>query len=109
MIGMIVGGYIVVVAARLGVSRTVLARMLANIGIDAVLGAVPVAGDVLDAAWRANAKNARLLDQALADPKRARRSSAWVLAGLVALVIGLAVGGILLTVWFVRLLIRAIG
>ena len=47
----------------------VLARMLANIGVDFMLGAVPLAGDALDFAWKANRKNARLLEQHL------RRSS----------------------------------
>ena len=76
-----------------------------NVGTDALLGSVPVAGDVLDAAWRANAKNARLLDQALTDPKAAGRASIWrlVLVGAIVLVIG--VGSILLTVWLIRLLI----
>jgi hypothetical protein len=107
LVGMLVGGYLVTTAARLGVPRAVLLRMLLNVGTDVVLGAVPVAGDVLDAAWRANAKNARLLEQALADPKATGRSSFWVVLGMLAAVIALGVGGILLTVWLVRLLIRA--
>ena len=40
-------------------------RMLGNIGVDFMLGAVPVVGDVLDFAWKANRKNARLLEQHL--------------------------------------------
>jgi hypothetical protein len=105
LIGMLIGGYIIMLAARLGVPRAVLGRMLMNVAADTVLGAVPVAGDVLDAAWRANMKNARLLDQALTDPKSAGRSSLWVLILTGAAVLLIAVGGILLTVWLIRWLI----
>jgi Domain of unknown function (DUF4112) len=107
LIGMAISGYLVMTAARLGVPRVVLMRMLLNVGTDVVLGAVPVAGDVLDAAWRANAKNARLLEQTLADPKATGRSSFWIVFGMLAALLALCVGSIVLTVWLVRLIIRA--
>lgn len=56
--------YIVVEAARLGVSSTTLLRMVANISVDVVAGTVPVVGDLFDAAWKANKRNFEL---ALAD------------------------------------------
>jgi len=37
--------------------------MLGNIGIDLILGIVPVAGDAFDLAWKANRKNVRLLER----------------------------------------------
>jgi hypothetical protein len=52
-------------AWQTGASRIVLARMLANIGVDFLIGAVPLVGDALDFAWKANRKNARLLEQHL--------------------------------------------
>jgi hypothetical protein len=107
LIGMAISSYLILIAARLGVPRVVLMRMVLNVGADAVLGAVPIAGDVLDAAWRANAKNARLLDQALADPKAAGRSSFWVVLGMLTAVLAVSVGAIVLTVWLVKLVIRA--
>jgi hypothetical protein len=107
LISMAIGGYLIVLAGRIGVPRPVLARMFLNLGTDAVLGAVPVAGDVLDAAWRANAKNAALLERSLADPKGTARASIWYLIGLSALFIGITVGTIVLLVWLVRLLLRA--
>jgi Domain of unknown function (DUF4112) len=47
-------------AWQTGASSLVLARKLANIDVDFMLGAVPLAGDALDFAWKANRKNARL-------------------------------------------------
>jgi len=50
-------------AWRLGTPSPLLARMLGNIGIDFLLGIVPIAGDAFDVAWKANMKNATLLKQ----------------------------------------------
>ncbi|WP_138004768.1 DUF4112 domain-containing protein [Halalkalirubrum salinum] len=52
--------YIVVEAARLGVSYTTLLKMIANISVDVVGGIVPVVGDLFDAAWKANKRNLEL-------------------------------------------------
>ncbi|MFB6118120.1 DUF4112 domain-containing protein [Halosegnis sp.] len=52
--------YIVVEAARAGVSTRTLVRMLVNVGLDAALGTVPVVGDVFDLVWRASDRNVRL-------------------------------------------------
>jgi hypothetical protein len=52
-------------AWRMGVSSIVLLRMIGNIGIDLAFGIVPIAGDALDLAWKANLKNAKLIKQHL--------------------------------------------
>ncbi|PCR89371.1 DUF4112 domain-containing protein [Natrinema ejinorense] len=59
--------YIVVESARMGVSRSTLVRMLANIGVDAVVGSVPLLGVLFDAVWKANKWNLRLALEDLAD------------------------------------------
>ena len=66
LIGAGVALWIVVEAVRLGASGWVLVRMLVNIAIDTLGGAIPVAGDVFDALWKANLKNVRLLERHLA-------------------------------------------
>jgi len=53
--------YLVYEAYRLGAPGHLLARMIANVAFDGVVGAVPVAGDVLDVLFRANRRNVRLL------------------------------------------------
>lgn len=53
--------YPLVEAWRLGVPKALLLRMLANIGTDSVLGAVPIAGDLFDFAFKANRRNVALL------------------------------------------------
>jgi hypothetical protein len=50
-------------AFRLGVPRVVLIRMVLNILIDLVAGAVPLAGDLFDFAWKSNSMNLALLER----------------------------------------------
>jgi hypothetical protein len=62
--------YIVREARALGVPRVLIARMLANVAIDGVVGAIPLVGDVFDVAWRANRRNIALLQKHLASEPR---------------------------------------
>lgn len=95
--GSLMSAYIVLQAARLGAPAPVIARMLLNVGLEALVGAVPVLGDLFDAAWKANARNVRLLRQAVEAPDAARRSSGAVVLGTVlALLAILGVAGLLL-------------
>ncbi|MFT5887385.1 MAG: hypothetical protein ACI9BO_000191, partial [Zhongshania sp.] len=43
--------------------RSIQLRMLGNIGLDFVLGSVPIVGDIADVAFRKNMRNADLLEQ----------------------------------------------
>jgi hypothetical protein len=45
-----------------GASKLTIARMLGNVGVDFLIGSVPIAGDLFDFAWKANRRNARLLE-----------------------------------------------
>ena len=65
LIGAGVALWVLVEAAQLGASGFVLFRMTVNIVIDTLGGAVPVAGDVFDALWKANLRNVRLLERHL--------------------------------------------
>ena len=44
--------------------------MLGNVALETVVGAVPVLGDAFDFAFKANNRNVRLLERALADRRR---------------------------------------
>ncbi len=59
--GAIVSAYLVWEARKLGASNALVARMVGNIMIDTIVGAVPVLGDAFDVAFRANMKNMALL------------------------------------------------
>lgn len=56
-----VSGLIILEARRMGAPRRLIARMIGNVAIDALGGAVPLVGDLFDVAFRANLKNTQLL------------------------------------------------
>lgn len=104
--GAALSGYIVLASARLGAPSSTLMRMLMNIGIDTVVGAVPVLGDMFDVGWRANMRNVELLDVHLGGSEKARRANRWVVAGVVAGLLALAVGAVVIGVAVIRFLAR---
>ncbi|WP_375453391.1 DUF4112 domain-containing protein [uncultured Methylobacterium sp.] len=59
--GMVISSYIVAEARRLGAPRRLIARMALNVAFDGAIGLVPLAGDLFDAAFKANRRNVRLL------------------------------------------------
>ena len=61
VIGSALGLYVVVVAFKRKLPLVTVARMLLNLGVDALVGAVPIAGDLFDVAWKANRRNVKLL------------------------------------------------
>ena len=94
VVGVLLSSYIVREAARLGAPRSVLLRMAWNVALEGVVGMVPLFGDVFDAAWKANQRNYRLLEDYLDHPRRAVRSSrlfvSLLIIGLLVLVLLLA-------------------
>lgn len=77
-----VGLHLIWAAWRTGAGARLLLRMSGNLLVDAVLGAVPLAGDLFDAAWKANNRNLALLEAHARDPERTARASGWVLGGI---------------------------
>lgn len=93
-------------AVRRGTSRFTLARIAANIALDALFGAVPLIGDVFDAGWKANLRNVALIERHVAAPTGARKEDRLfvVLLGgaLLLFCAALLAASTLLTVWFIR-------
>ncbi|MFO8045771.1 MAG: DUF4112 domain-containing protein [Halomonas sp.] len=54
--------YIIAQAARAGVPTRVLWRMALNVAVDTLVGAIPFIGDMFDFAFKANLRNAKLMD-----------------------------------------------
>ena len=106
--GALLAGWILVEAIRMDASRATLARITGNIALDALIGAVPVLGDVFDVIWKANLKNVALLERHAIDPAGAGKGDrlfvALLVGGVVALSVGLLVGGVVLTAWLMRAL-----
>lgn len=87
-----ISGYMLFIMARNGASGFVLARMVLNIVIDAIVGAIPILGDIFDVAFKANMRNMRLMNEHYKEGRH--KGSAWkliipVLIILLAIIIGI--------------------
>ncbi|APG47381.1 DUF4112 domain-containing protein [Phaeobacter porticola] len=54
-------GYIILSGYRMGASAGTLARMVGNVGVDTLIGTVPLIGDLFDIGWKANVRNVAVL------------------------------------------------
>jgi hypothetical protein len=105
MIGSAISSYILLVASRLGVPKVVIGRMMVNLGVDAVIGIVPVIGGFLESMWKANIRNVALIEEALVNPRAARRKSYWILlavSSLLLVLISLLVACVWLLIAWIR-------
>lgn len=92
----LVSFYILASAVRYRVPKITLLRMGLNIGIDYLLGSVPLVGDLFDAVWKSNQMNVALLkERATVSAEEARKGKAsdWLFVfGIIAALVLLAVG-----------------
>jgi hypothetical protein len=101
--GVLLSGWIVFEAGRLGVPASILFRMALNVAIEGLVGSVPFLGDVFDAAWKANQRNADLLNAWLDSPNKAAAATRvylfLVLMLMVFLVLAISVIAFLMVNW----------
>jgi hypothetical protein len=100
--GALVGAYGILVARSLGAPTSIQLRMLMNLALDAVVGAIPVVGDLFDFAFKAHVRNRVLLEKWLARPRETRRSSAAALLAVLLALLGVMVA----TIWIATLVLR---
>ena len=109
-LGDIIGGLastIIVFAAWVrGVPYVTLLRMVVNIGIEVLLGTIPLLGDAFDIAWKANRRNYALIVRHLQQSRRQTWRD-WVFLILIALtLVAIFLAPILLILWFLEWLGR---
>jgi hypothetical protein len=105
-VGDILGGLastIIVVAAWVrGVPYVTLLRMVVNIGIEVLLGTIPLLGDAFDIAWKANRRNYALIVRHL-EQRRRQTWRDWVFLALIAVTLAvLFLAPIFLILWFLE-------
>lgn len=91
-------------ATRRGVPPVIVLRMLLNIGLDALVGAVPLLGDAFDVAFRSNQLNLELLERH-AGTQRAPRFVDYLVVG-VAVAVGSSL--LLIPMLLVALLVKLV-
>jgi len=98
-----VSGYMLWIMANNGASGFLLARMVLNILIDAIVGMVPLLGDIFDIAFKANLRNMRLMQQHYTEGRH--KGSAWKIILPVLIVLFVIIGGI---IWLTYKLLAAL-
>jgi hypothetical protein len=101
-------GALLWLAFTLRVPKVVLFRMLVNIVVDALVGAIPLIGDIFDVAFRAGQKNLALIRKHAGNPAEKPAASdyavlALCLVGVLALLALPVITGVLLIHLFVGL------
>lgn len=98
-----ISAYIVIEAAKMGISRDILWKMVGNILIDSFSGTIPIVGDLFDVGWKANVKNMELLEKHL-DVTESSESNTMFIFGLILLltiiVLGFAAITFFTVTWF---------
>ena len=103
----LISGYMITVLAKNGASGFVLARMVLNVVIDSLFGAIPVLGDIFDVAFKANQRNMKLMQQHYVEGRH--KGGAWkviipMLLILLIFVVGFAWLAYKLFVWLYHLI-----
>ena len=102
--GTVMSAYLLVTAVKMSVPKRILARMILNISIDALVGVIPFLGQAFDFVWKANSKNMILLERYAINPSGTAKSSGIaVIVILVSLVLVL-VGTFGFAYWLLTLL-----
>ena len=90
--GAIMSSYLIYQARRMNAPPVLLLRMVGNVLIETVVGAIPLLGDVFDFAFKANQRNVGLLTDYRRDPKRTVAHSRRAVDGFtLVLILALAV------------------
>jgi Domain of unknown function (DUF4112) len=92
--GAIMSSYLIYQARRMNAPPALLLRMVGNVLVETVVGAVPLIGDVFDFAFKANQRNVGLLMNFRRDPQRTVTHSRWAV-GAFTVVLILALGAVI--------------
>ena len=103
MIANLAGSAIILIAAQYRLPKIVLLRMGLNVALNAMIGAIPVFGDIFSIWFRSNIKNAHLLERYAGTEDRVSNFGNWifviaVIGGIILLLIAILV----VTVWVLK-------
>jgi hypothetical protein len=86
-------------SVRLRIPKVVIARMVLNTGLDLLVGAVPLLGDLFDAGFKANLRNLRLLERHAQRAVKPQTSDYLFVGLCLAILSALAVTPIIVLLW----------
>ena len=86
-------------AYDLGLPKVVQLRMIFNAAIDALIGAIPVAGDLFDFGWKSNQMNLALLERHAYEERRPGVADWLFVVAMIALLLAIAALPFVLAGW----------
>jgi hypothetical protein len=86
--------------------RIVQLRMLMNVAIDLLVGAVPIAGDAADVFWKSNSMNMALLERHADEVRPASAGDRLFVAGVIAAILTVALVPLVVVYWLAMALRR---
>lgn len=92
---------LIVTGFRMRVPAVVLARIVFNAAIDMLTGLVPILGDLVDIAWKANLRNLALLERHAQPGVPPRRGDYVFVMVCLALIVFVATAPLMLMMWVV--------
>lgn len=101
--------FVIVRAAGHGLPRITVIRMLLNLALDLVVGAIPVLGDAFDLWFKANQRNVELFRRHAFTPGAASSGDWAFVVGVLAAGVAIIVAGIALAIWLLAQLLGAFG
>lgn len=99
--GYLISATLLLTMVKHGASGKLVIKMLGNIFIDALVGAIPVLGWVFDFVFKANKKNVQLLEEHYVLGKHTGSTKPYILAIVLILFFTIAIL-LILSIWFLK-------
>lgn len=93
--------FFLIEAYRAGAGLSVIMRIFLNILIDIIIGSIPLIGDIFDVAWKANQRNARLIQDLHTVQEQTEKKSRWFMGVIILLLVGIIIGTLALIIWLI--------
>jgi hypothetical protein len=105
LVGPIFGLVVIAHAWKMGVPKLVMARMVINAGLDALLGIFPLLGDTVDVFWKANLSSVQLLERHAYERRGVTTGDKLFVAAAALMILLLLLLPVLIVIWIGRALI----
>jgi hypothetical protein len=103
-----ISSYFILLGVRADVPPAVVMRMGFNVLLDITIGSIPLLGDIFDVGWKANTKNAELLEKYRNDADKTESHSKAVLWTAAIVMIVLIIALLAAIVWLIGALMEAV-
>jgi Domain of unknown function (DUF4112) len=97
------GSAILLIAVQYRLPKIILLRMGLNVAFNALIGAIPIFGDVLSIWFRSNIRNAQLLERYVSAGRQAPSAGDWIFVlSVIFCIVLLLIGILVVFVWLVK-------